>query len=107
MSNIINDIVDEVEIKPSKSGIIIKWIVGSSFTLIVAAFTFGSAKSNLFNRLDLVEKTTSNNSEEINKINLKLEVIDAKQEDTKDKLTLFEYRLNLIPDFSKFNLNKK
>jgi hypothetical protein len=70
MSNVLDDIVDEIEIKPNKSKLIIKWIVGVSLTLIVSAFTVGEVKSNFFNRLDNIE-------EKIDETNKKIDKVDA------------------------------
>jgi hypothetical protein len=57
MSDIIKDIVDNVEIKPSKTKVVIKWIVSVSLALITAAFVFGQFKSSFFNRLDGIESS--------------------------------------------------
>jgi uncharacterized protein YxeA len=62
MSDIIKDIVDNVEIKPNKTKTIIKWIISISLTLISAAFIFGQFKSSFFNRLDRIEKSVDNST---------------------------------------------
>lgn len=59
MSNILNDIVDEVNIKPNKSKLIIKWVISIASSLIILAFVFGQFKSSFFNRLNSVETSVS------------------------------------------------
>ena len=59
MGNIVNDIVDDVvenvEIKPNKTKVILKRIVIISLALISIAYTFGQFKSSFFNRIDSLE----------------------------------------------------
>jgi hypothetical protein len=61
MSNIIKDIVEEIEIKPNKTKLVIKWIISLSATLITLAFVFGQFKSSFFSRMDKFEETLNNN----------------------------------------------
>ena len=56
MGNIVNDIVDEVNIKPNKTKQIIKIVVSVACSLIVLAFAFGQFKSSFFNRMDSLEE---------------------------------------------------
>ena len=42
----LNDIVEEVNIKPNKSKLIIRWIISIAGTLIIVAFGFGQFKSS-------------------------------------------------------------
>jgi len=62
MGNILNDIVDEVNIKPSKSKAVIKWIISIALSLITLAFVFGQFKSSFFSRMDKFEKTLDDNT---------------------------------------------
>ena len=62
MGNIINDIIEDVNIKPNKSKFIIKWIVSISISLITIAFIFGQLKSTVFNRINNSEKSINNNT---------------------------------------------
>jgi len=57
MGNIINDIVEDVNIKPNKTKIVFRWILIGAATLITLAFTFGQFKSSFFNRMDDFETT--------------------------------------------------
>ncbi len=68
MGNIFTDIVEEVEIKPSKSKIILKWTVRIAILLIGLAFTYGQLKtSNLVKRNEL-EATLNENTKAIEEL---------------------------------------
>ena len=62
MGNIVNDIVDEINIKPNKTKLILKWVVGISSTLIVTAFALGQFKASFFNRMDGFEEKLDKNT---------------------------------------------
>lgn len=55
MGNILADIVEEIDIKPNKSKLILKWVIGISGSLIVTAFLVGQLKVKHINRLDRIE----------------------------------------------------
>ena len=55
MGNILVDIVEEIDIKPNKSKLILKWVIGISGSLIVTAFLLGQLKMKRINRLDRIE----------------------------------------------------
>ena len=107
MSNIIDDVVDEIVIKPKNTIKFVKWIIGISFTLIVGAYTIGNIVSNWTNKIE-------SNTEDINNVKLKFEVYDAKFEmydakieNLKDKDTEIMYTLDkLVPALLKLNFNK-
>jgi hypothetical protein len=61
-NNILNDIVDEVTLKPSKTKLVLKWVLSISGTLILLAFTFGQFRSSYFGRLDKFEKSLDDNT---------------------------------------------
>lgn len=61
MGNIINDIVEDINIKQNKSKLVIKWIVKISLVLITTAFIIGQFKTSFFNKLDGIEKTLDGN----------------------------------------------
>lgn len=65
MGNIVNDIVDNIEIKPNKTKLYLKWGASIAGTLIVVAFTFGQFKSSFFNRMDKFEETMNKNTASI------------------------------------------
>jgi hypothetical protein len=62
MGNIANDIIDEINIKPNKTKLILKWVIGISSTLIVMAFTLGQFKASFFTRMDTFETTLNKNT---------------------------------------------
>jgi len=63
MGNIVNDIVDNIDIKPNKTKLYLKWGASIAGSLIVIAFAFGQFKSSFFNRMDNLEgKVDINNA---------------------------------------------
>lgn len=75
MSSIFSDIVEDVNVKPSKSKLVLKWVVRISVTLISVAFVFGQIKMGHLNRLDDIEKSLQENIKATNE--LKQEMIDG------------------------------
>jgi len=67
MSNIIDDVVDEIVIKPKNTIKFVKWIIGISFTLIVGAYTIGNIVSNWTNEIESNTEDIKKNTEEIKK----------------------------------------
>jgi len=55
MGSIIADIVDEIDVKPNKTKLILKWVLGISGSLIATAFLLGQLRTNHINRLDSIE----------------------------------------------------
>ena len=55
MGSILADIVDEIDVKPNKTKLILKWVIGISGTLIATAFLLGQLKMKRINRLDRIE----------------------------------------------------
>lgn len=49
------DIVDEIEIKPNKIKLVLKWVVAVSGSLIATAFLLGQLKIKHINRLDRIQ----------------------------------------------------
>lgn len=62
MSNIITDIVDEIQIKPSKSKLVLKWVVRVALVLISGAFVVGQIKVSRQNKMNDFEKSLNNNT---------------------------------------------
>jgi hypothetical protein len=95
MSNIINDIVEDIEVKPSKSKLVIKWVVRISVGLISVAFVFGQLKMSHLNKLDDMQKSLETQSKEMG---------DLKQEMT-DGFTGVNDRIDKVYDdgFKAFN----
>jgi len=73
MGNIVNDIVDEVNIKPNKSKLIIKWVIGIAGSLIAVAFVLGQFKSTFFNRMDRFEESMNKNTAAIESMETKMD----------------------------------
>jgi uncharacterized membrane protein YgaE (UPF0421/DUF939 family) len=63
--NILNEIVDEIDLKPNKTKLLLKWVIGISSSLIVGAFVFGQLKMSNLNRLDNIEKNIEIQSKDI------------------------------------------
>lgn len=82
MGKIINDIIDEINVKPNKTKLILKWVISVAITLIGFAFVFGQFKSSFFNRMDdfetAINKNTSTIIEMGNNINNGFNVVDKK-----------------------------
>ena len=55
MGSILADIVDEIDVKPNKTKLILKWVVGISGSLIATAFLLGQLRTKHINRLDRIE----------------------------------------------------
>jgi hypothetical protein len=69
MSSIISDIVEDINLKPNKSKLVLKWVIRISAGLICAAFIVGQFKSNRINKLDEIQKSVDNNTVAINNLN--------------------------------------
>lgn len=68
MGNIINDIIDDIniEIKPNRTKIIIKWVIRISISLIILAFILGQINTTFLNRVNVFESNINKNTIEIN-----------------------------------------
>jgi hypothetical protein len=73
MGNIITDIVDEIQIKPNKAKLVIKWVVGVSITLITTAFVFGQFKASFFNKMDKFEEMLIENSKKTEQLSVEMD----------------------------------
>lgn len=62
MGNIVNDIVDEVNIKPNNTKKIIKIIISIAIACMGVAFAFGQFKTSFFNRMDKMEEKIVGNA---------------------------------------------
>jgi len=58
MGNIFSDITEDIELKPTKSKKIIKWLVRIAVALIVLAFGYGQYKVIRLNKMAEIEKAT-------------------------------------------------
>jgi hypothetical protein len=77
MSNIISDIIEDVDVKvkPNKTKFYIKWIVRITISLIIFAFAIGQIKVKFLNRIDVIENGQAENEKTITE--LKKQVSDG------------------------------
>jgi len=73
MSDIIKDIVEDIDenlnLKPKMSRIVLKWVIRIGIILICGAFVIGQIKSNHINKLDKIQKSVDDNTLAINNLN--------------------------------------
>ena len=115
MGNIVNDIVEDINIKPNKTKLVLKWVISIAGSLIVIAFAFGQFKSTFFNRMDSLEEKMDKNTVAVEQLttdmNNGFDAVDAKIDKIySDGLTIFndfqEYnnkQLELIIDYGGSN----
>ena len=79
MGNIINDIVEDIEVKPNKIKKVLKWVISIAVGLIGIAFVLGQFKSSFFYRMDSFEinlnKLKIEQSDGFNSINTRIDKI--------------------------------
>jgi len=101
MGNLVNDIVDNIEIKPNKTRLYLKWGASIAGSLIVLAFAFGQFKSSFFNRMDTLEKKLDKNTTAVEQVrtdmNAGFEAVDKKI----DKI--YTDGLMIFTDFQEYN----
>ena len=73
MSNILNDIEDDIEIVQPKKFKRIGWFIGILVTAMGGIYGVGHFNATLFNRLDTVEKESYTNTLEISKTNVRID----------------------------------
>jgi hypothetical protein len=62
MGNIYNDIVDDINLKPTKSKILLKWVLRIAVFLIGVAFVLGQIKIKQLNKVSNIEKSLQENT---------------------------------------------
>jgi uncharacterized protein YoxC len=62
MGNIFSDIVEDIEVKPTKSKLVIKWVVRIAVALIAIAFVAGQVKIKSLNKVNNFEKALEENT---------------------------------------------
>ena len=97
MGNILNDIVDDINIKPNKTKLILKWVFSISGSLIVLAFAFGQFKSSFFNRMDKFEDTLKENNQKLDNVEDRFDELD------KVIQNIYIDGFELFNDFQEFN----
>lgn len=115
MGNIINDIVEDIDVKPGKSKLVVKWVVRISVALIGVAFIIGQIKISHLNRLGDIEKSLNKNTEAIQEIkdemNTRFDNVDTRIDNIyTDGFNAFEEyqlynkkQLELIVDYGQSN----
>jgi len=101
MGNLVNDIVDDINIKPNKTKLILKWVISIASSLIVLAFAFGQFKSTFFNRMDKFETAINKNTSAIETINTDIQTGFENVNDRIDKG--YNDGLEALQDYQEFN----
>lgn len=65
-----DDIITDIDAKPPRIKIILKWVIRASVVLIAASFVFGQVKMSELNRLDNIEVKLSENFDEASKLRI-------------------------------------
>lgn len=99
MSDILNDIIDDVVIKPNKTKIIIKWILRIAIFAIVAAFIIGQFKVTTINKINEIEKNGIDNKNAIldleNEMKNRFDKVDDKIESNDNRIdAIYEKIIN-------------
>jgi len=101
MGNIVNDIVDEINIKPNKTKLILKWTLSIAGSLIAIAFILGQFKSSFFNRMDSFE--TSLNQQTILVNELQVNVNNGFDDVDKRIDKIYTDGFNSFKEYQEFN----
>ena len=94
MGNILNDILEEVNIKPNKNKLVLKWVISIAGGLITIAFVFGQFKASFFNRMDKFETTVNRNTVAINELKYEMSARFVK---------IYEDGYSIFDDFQEYN----
>jgi hypothetical protein len=117
MSNIFSEITDDINIKSTKSKIVLKWVIRIAVFLITAAFVLGQLKIKSLNKITNIEKSLQENTKAVVDLNKKTEdgfnVVNGRINKVYDDgLKAFsdfqEYnkkQLNMIIDYGQTNKN--
>ena len=73
MGNIFEDIVQDIEVKPTKSKLVIKWVVRIAVLFIGIAFVAGQIKIQSLNKVNNFEKSLQQNTQAITDLNKKVD----------------------------------
>jgi hypothetical protein len=115
MGNIFEDIVQDIEVKPSKSKLVLKWVVRIAVILILGAFVFGQLKIKSLNKVNTFEKSLQENTKAIQDLNKKTEdgfkavneridkVYDDGNKTFNDYVTFNKEQLKMIIDYGQSN----
>ena len=73
MANIFSEITDDINIKSTKSKIVLKWVIRIAIFLITAAFVLGQFKIKSLNKITNIEKSLQENTKAVVDLNKKTE----------------------------------
>lgn len=101
MGNIVDDIIEEIDVKPNKTKKLLRWVISISITLIGIAFVFGQLKASYFNKIDNIDKSILKNKVSIEvmkkQINIGFINVDKKVDN------VFDTELIMFNDFQIYN----
>lgn len=101
MGNILNDIVEEVNIKPNKTKLVLKWGISIAGSLITVAFVFGQFKASFFNRMDKFEKAIIENTVAIEELKTEM---NGGFDDVNTRIDNgYSEGLSVLQDYQEFN----
>lgn len=115
MGNIFEDIAQDIEVKPNKSKLVLKWVVRIAVILICGAFVFGQLKIKSLNKVNTFEKSLQENTKAINDLNTKVEdgfkavngridkVYDDGNKSFNDYVTFNKEQLKMVIDYGQSN----
>jgi archaellum component FlaF (FlaF/FlaG flagellin family) len=97
-SNLVKDIVNDVHIKPSRTKVVLRWVVTASLMLIAAAFIVGQFKTSYVNKIKILEEQIRKNQEAYDKLHQEMHVYINETNQKIDKIYVDAYEF-----FSEFN----
>ena len=111
MGNIFEDIAQDIEVKPNKSKLVLKWVVRIAVILICGAFIFGQLKIKSLNKVNTFEKSLQENTKAIQDLNTKVvdgfkavngridKVYDDGNKSFNDYVTFNKEQLKMVIDY--------
>ncbi len=101
MSNILVDIVDDVQLKPSKMKLLLKWVIGVASTAVIVSFTFGQINANRLNKLNSLENLLDANTAAM--VDLRAEMKAGFEEVNARINKVYDDNYKALADFQVFN----
>jgi len=101
MSDIIKDVFEDIELKPNKSKIVLKWVIRISVALIGSAFVFGQVKMSHFNKLNKIDETLQEQTTAIEELKVSMNDGFDKLNHRIDKV--YDDGYNSFNDFQLYN----
>jgi len=98
MSDLLNDIVERIDVKPNNYKAVIKHTISIAIVIIGIAFVLGEIKTNVINKIDNIDTGVSNNTKAL--IDLSKSIQDQRSQDNMNAVFMRLYIENL-------NSNKK